>query len=61
MNMKYLYICRTINTLLRKIIGQNIYYVQINDIFNFLKSQSLKICRIITQQLALKMLYFIIK
>lgn len=59
--MKYLYICRTINTLLRKIIGQNIYYVQINDIFIYLKSQSLKICRIITQQLALKMLYFIIK
>jgi len=59
--MQYLYICRAINTLLHKIIGQNIYYVQINDIFNFLKSQSLKICRIITQQLVFKMLYFNIK
>ncbi len=59
--MKYLYICRAINTLLRKIIRQNIYYVQINDIFNFLKSQSLKVCRIITQKLSLKKSYFIIK
>jgi hypothetical protein len=59
--MQYLYICRAINTLLHKIIGQNIYYVQINDIFNFLKSQSLKNCRIITQQLVFKMLYFTIK
>ncbi|GEA29459.1 hypothetical protein CDIOL_03820 [Clostridium diolis] len=59
--MQYLYICKAINTLLHKIIGQNIYYVQINDIFNFLKSQSLKVCRIITQKLLLKMSYFIIK